>query len=201
MSGRLKRAEWGMLRSASLSWGCQSMHQGLQIILFEALSRWPGHHLQMVQDAVSVEVCVQAWRGQVQFAQGATRVQLHSLDAFLEMRHQHIWPPALACCMALLAPFDTPTGLFLGRLLHSRAALNAMAMNIFLALASFNTLLKFLSCQAASSASCSKQQGNDDLSAESTLQAKPGSTYTPLQHHSRQGQACSSMRPTQRLVL
>lgn len=47
-------------------------------------------HLDMVQDAVSVEVCMQPGWGQVQLAQGAPAVQVHGLDALLQVRHQHI---------------------------------------------------------------------------------------------------------------
>lgn len=46
--------------------------------------------LHMVEDAVGVQVHMEAVGGQVQLADGAARVQVDRLDPLLQMRHQHI---------------------------------------------------------------------------------------------------------------
>lgn len=47
-------------------------------------------YLDMVKHTVAVEVGMEPRGGQVQLAQRAAAVQVHRLDALLQVRHQHV---------------------------------------------------------------------------------------------------------------
>lgn len=63
-------------------------------------------HLDMVKHAIAVEVSMEPWGWKVQLAQRAAAVQVHRLDALLQVRHQHVRGRA---CRAVLRR-DAATG-------------------------------------------------------------------------------------------
>ena len=62
----------------------------------------PKPYLDMVQDAVSIEIRVKPGRWQMQFADRPSAVQVHSFDALFQMRHQNVGRQTMVrrgCCL------------------------------------------------------------------------------------------------------